>query len=112
MLLAFVNLNKWNALTKYYQAVLEQAGHFANTWMMGKYDELNPAALRKLIANGAKLHGFSPAIMEACFTASKELHADIAGKNESFKKVYDSLTNYTSNGYQWFQVAELGYDSF
>jgi len=22
------------------------------------------------------------------------------------------MTTYTSNGYQWFQVAELGYDSF
>jgi TRAP-type mannitol/chloroaromatic compound transport system substrate-binding protein len=112
MLLAFVNLDKWNALPKYYQAVLEQAGHFANTWMIAKYDEVNPAALRKLLANGAKLHGFSPAILEACFKAAKDLHSEIAGTNESFKKVYDSMTNYTSNGYQWFQVAELGYDSF
>ena len=56
MLLAFVNLDKWNALPKHYQAVLEQAGHFANTWMMAKYDELNPAALRRLLAGGAKLH--------------------------------------------------------
>ena len=43
MLFAFVNLDKWNALPKHYQAVLEQAGHDANTWMMAKYDELNPA---------------------------------------------------------------------
>src|SRR5205823_3227855 len=94
MLLAFVNLDKWNELPKYYQSVLEQAGHFANTWMMAKYDELNPTALRKLLANGAKLHGFSPAIMEACFKAAKDLHSEIAGTNESFKKVYDSMTNY------------------
>src|SRR6478736_6598206 len=112
MLFGFVNLDKWNSLPKYYQSVLEQAGHFANTWMMAKYDELNPAALRKLLANGAKLHGFSPAIMEACFKAAKDLHGEIAGTNESFKKVYDSMTNYTNAGYQWFQVAELGYDSF
>ncbi len=112
MLLAFVNLDKWNALPKYYQAVLEQAGHFANTWMMAKYDEVNPAALRRLLAGGAKLHGFSPAIMEACFKSAKDLHSEIASTNESFKKVYDSMTAYTNNGYQWFQVAELGYDSF
>ena len=92
MLFAFVNLDKWNELPKYYQSVLEQAGHFANTWMMAKYDELNPTALRKLLANGAKLHGFSPAIMEACFKAAKDLHSEIAGTNESFKKVYDSMT--------------------
>jgi TRAP-type mannitol/chloroaromatic compound transport system substrate-binding protein len=112
MLFTFVNLDKWNALPKNYQAILEQAGHFANTWMIAKYDEANPAALRRLLANGVKLHGFSPAIMEACFKAAKELHSEIAATNESFKKVYDAMTNYTNNGYQWFQVAELSYDSF
>jgi TRAP-type mannitol/chloroaromatic compound transport system substrate-binding protein len=112
MLFTFVNLDKWNALPKNYQAILEQAGHFANTWMIVKYDEVNPAALRRLLANGVKLHGFSPAIMEACFKAAKELHSEIAAMNESFKKVYDAMTKYTNNGYQWFQVAELSYDSF
>jgi len=112
MLFTFVNLDKWNELPKHYQSILEQAGHYANTYMMAKYDELNPAALRRLIANGAKLKGFSPAVMEACFKSAKDLHAEIATTNESFKKVYDSMTNYTNNGYQWFQVAELGYDSF
>ena len=39
MIMAFVNLDKWNALPKSYQAVLEQAGVYANTWMMAKYDQ-------------------------------------------------------------------------
>ena len=65
MLLAIVNLDKWNALPKYYQSVLEQAGHYANNWMMAKYDQVNPMALKKLLASGTKLHAFSPAIMEA-----------------------------------------------
>ena len=59
--------------------------------MIAKYDEVNPAALKRLLADGAKLHGFSPAIMDACFNAAKELHAEIAKDNASFKKVYDSL---------------------
>jgi TRAP-type mannitol/chloroaromatic compound transport system substrate-binding protein len=112
MLFAFVNLDKWNALPKQYQAVLEQAGHYANTWMMAKYDLLNPAALKRLLAGGTKLHAFSPAIMEACFKSAKELHDEIASTNANFKKTYDSLNTFTNNGYQWFQVAELGYDSF
>jgi TRAP-type mannitol/chloroaromatic compound transport system substrate-binding protein len=112
MLFAFINLDKWNALPKNYQAVLEQAGHFANTWCMAKYDQQNPQALRRLLAGGAKLHGFSPAIMEACFKAANELHGEIAAQNANFKKVMTSLNEFTKNGYQWFQVAELGYDSF
>jgi TRAP-type mannitol/chloroaromatic compound transport system substrate-binding protein len=112
MLFAFVNLDKWNALPKQYQAVLEQAGHYANTWMMAKYDLLNPPSLKRLLAGGTKLHAFSPAIMEACFKSAKELHDEIASTNANFKKTYDSLNTFTNNGYQWFQVAELGYDSF
>lgn len=112
MLFAFVNLDKWNALPKAYQAVLEQAGHLANTWMMAKYDQLNPTSLKRLLAGGTKLHVFSPAIMEASFKAAMELHGEIAKENASFKKVNDSLMDYTRNGYQWFQVAELNYDSF
>ena len=112
ILLAFVNKDKWNALPKNYQAILEQAGHYANTWMIAKYDSVNPGALRKLLANGTKLHGFSPPIMQACFKAAKELHAEIANENANFKKVYDSMTDFSNNGYQWFQVAEIGYDNF
>ncbi len=112
MLLALVNLDKWNALPKYYQNVLEQAGHYANNWMMAKYDSVNSLALKKLIAGGTKLHAFSPAIMEASFKAAKELHSEVAASNANFKKAYDSLTAFTNSGYQWFQVAEVGYDSF
>src|SRR4030088_627050 len=112
MLLAMVNLDKWNALPKYYQNVLEQAGHYANNWMMAKYDAVNPMALRKLLPGGAKLHAFSPPIMEASFKAAKELHSEVAATNENFKKVYESLTAFSNNGYQWFQVAEVGYDNF
>jgi TRAP-type mannitol/chloroaromatic compound transport system substrate-binding protein len=109
---AFINLDKWNALPKHYQHLLELAGHYAANWMIAKYDSANPAALRRLLAGGTKLHGFSPAIMEACFKAAKELHDEIATTNASFKKVYDSMNAFMNQGYQWFQVAELGYDSF
>ena len=50
MLLAMINLEKWNSLPKHYQAVLAQAGHTANDWMMAKYDQVNPPALKKLLA--------------------------------------------------------------
>ena len=112
ILLAFTNLDKWNSLPKYYQAILEQAGHYANDWMMAKYDLLNPPALRKLLAGGTKLHAFSPAIMEASYKAAKELHSEIAATNPNFKKVYESQTAFSNASYSWFQVAELGFDSF
>ena len=112
MISAFINLDKWNALPKPYQAILTHAAAYANSWMMAKYDELNPPALRRLIAGGAQLHAFSPAIMEACYKAAQELHAEISKTNASFKKVYDSMNAFMKPGFSWFSVAELNYDAF
>jgi TRAP-type mannitol/chloroaromatic compound transport system substrate-binding protein len=112
MLLGLVNIEKWNALPKSYQSVIEQAGQAANSWMMAKYDQANPAAMKKLLAGGTKLRAFSPEIMQASLKATKELYAETSATNPQFKKVLESMTTFTSNGYQWWQVAELGYDSF
>ena len=112
MLLAFVNLDKWNALPKYYQSVLEQAGHYANNWMMAKYDSVNSNALRKLLAGGAKLHAFSPPIMEASFKAANETYAEISATNPRFKKILDSMMAFRNESYFWWQIAELPFDTF
>jgi TRAP-type mannitol/chloroaromatic compound transport system substrate-binding protein len=112
ILLGWVNLDKWNSLPKAYQAVLTQAGALANGWMMSKYDQLNPPALKKLLAGGTKLHAFPPDVMQASFKAAMELYAEISKENANFKKVYASLTEFANDGYQWWQVAELGFDSF
>jgi len=112
MLLGLVNLDKWNSLPKSYQSIIEQAGQAANSWMMVKYDQANPLSLKKLLASGTKLHAFSPPIMQASLKATRELYAETAATNPSFKKSLESMNNFAANGYQWFQVAELGYDSF
>jgi TRAP-type mannitol/chloroaromatic compound transport system substrate-binding protein len=80
--------------------------------MMAKYDTVNPLALKKLLAGGTKLHAFSPPIMEASYKATKDLNNEVAATNPNFKKIYESVTAYSSTGYQWFQVAEVGYDNF
>jgi len=109
---AMINLDKWNSLPKGYQQVLEAAGNYAHNWCLAKYDNLNPQALRRLIAGGTKLHVFSPAIMDAAYKATMELHAEVAKENASFKEVNDSMLAFTKNAYQWFTVAENSYDQF
>ena len=111
MLLAYVNLDKWNALPKYYQTVLTQAGHFANNWMMAKYDQANPPALKKLLAGRHQAARLLAGDHAGVFKAAKELYAEISASNANFKKVYESLTDFSNDGYQWWQVAELGFDS-
>lgn len=107
-----INLEKWNALPKNYQAIITAASEYTNIWMAGKYDSLNPGALKRLLANGTKLQPFSQAIMEASLKAATQLYAETSATNPEFKKVWDSIAAYRTDQYQWWQVAEYSYDSF
>jgi TRAP-type mannitol/chloroaromatic compound transport system substrate-binding protein len=107
-----VNLAKWNDLPKRYQTILTGAGAMANNVELGRYDARNPAALRKLIAGGAELRPFSPAVLDACLKASNEVNAETAAANPDFKKVLESMQAFRNDEYFWFQVAEYSYDTF
>jgi len=107
-----INLAKWNDLPKRYQTILAGAAAQANCVELGRYDARNPAALRKLIAGGAELRAFSPAVLDACYKASNEVNAETAAANADFKKVLESLQSFRNDEYFWFQVAEYSYDSF
>ncbi|MBC7833176.1 MAG: twin-arginine translocation signal domain-containing protein, partial [Hyphomicrobium sp.] len=88
MLHFFINLDKWNALPKNYQAMIRAAASIANTSMMARYDIVNPPALRHLAIGGAEPRPFSEAVLDACFKASNEVFAEICAKNADFKKIY------------------------
>jgi TRAP-type mannitol/chloroaromatic compound transport system substrate-binding protein len=109
---AFCNLEKWNSLPKNYQAVIQNAAANTNMWMTARYDMQNPAALKRLVANGAQLRPFSTEITEACLKATNELWAELSGKNPEFKKAIDAMQAYRGDEYLWWQVAEYTYDSF
>src|SRR5689334_7031159 len=108
----FVNLKAWEALPPEYKSVLESACYEANVDMMAKSDAVNPAALKRLIANGVNLLPFPDAVMDACFKATQETYDEIATKNAKFKKVYDSWKAFRTEQVQWFQVAENRFDNF
>ncbi len=108
----FINIDKWEQLPKVYQSVLTAAAHQANTLMQTRYDALNPPAVKRLVAAGAQLRPFPPEVMEASYQAAQQVYADIAAGNPAFKKLMDSLTAFRNDQYLWWQVAELGFDSF
>jgi len=107
-----INTGKWAELPKSYQAIVTTAAAYANTAVQAKYDARNPAALKRLISGGAVLEPFSPAIMDASLKFSKEVNAETSAANPDFKKVYESMSAFRSEGYLWWQVAEYGFDSF
>jgi TRAP-type mannitol/chloroaromatic compound transport system substrate-binding protein len=107
-----INMGKWNELPKAYKAAIEVASGDAWAWVVGKYDYVNPQGLKKLIAQGAKLHAFPQPVLEACYKAAQDLYAEISKENPMFKKLYDSMLAFRGDSTAWNQVAELGFDSF
>ncbi len=108
----FVNKQQWEKLPKAYQAAWEAAAFEANVIMMAEYDQKNPAALARLMANGVKLHKYSPEIMKAAFQAATALYSDESAKNPAFKKIYSEMEKYRRTQNAWFSLAEASMDDF
>jgi TRAP-type mannitol/chloroaromatic compound transport system substrate-binding protein len=107
-----INIDKWNSLTPTYQSVVRSASAYALVWMQAKYDAVNPAALKKLVAGGTQLRPFSPSIMDACYKSAVETYAEISSKNADFKKIHDNMMAFRGDQYLWWQIAEYGYDTY
>ncbi len=80
--------------------------------MVAKYDAVNPAALRRLVASGVQLRPFSRDIMQACYKATIEVYDEIAAKNAKFRKVYEPWKKFRDEEILWFRVAEKNFDNF
>jgi TRAP-type mannitol/chloroaromatic compound transport system substrate-binding protein len=107
-----INKAKWDSLPKNYQAVIEAAAGYANVTEQAAYDARNPAALKRLVANGVQLRPFSLPVMEACLKASNDVNAETSAANPGYKKVLDSMNAFRNDEYLWWQVAEYTFDSF
>jgi TRAP-type mannitol/chloroaromatic compound transport system substrate-binding protein len=112
MLHNFINLDKWNALPPAYKSLVRTASSMANEWMQAKYDALNPAALKRVVAAGAQLRPFPPAVMDASLKAALETYTEVSKTNADFKRVYEAMLAFRNDAYQWWQVAELPYDTY
>jgi TRAP-type mannitol/chloroaromatic compound transport system substrate-binding protein len=108
----FINIERWNQLPPSYRSLLRTASDMANVWMTAKYDAVNPAALKRLVAGGAQLKPFPPAVMDACLKASLEVYQEVAAANADFKKIWESVWAFRNDHYLWWQVSEYTYDTF
>jgi TRAP-type mannitol/chloroaromatic compound transport system substrate-binding protein len=107
-----VNVRQWEALPRDYQAILEAACAETNAWMLAKYDALNPAALRRLVAAGAVLHAFPAEVMEASYQAAFEYYDEVAAANAKFRRIYEAWMKFRADEFLWFRVAEHTMDNF
>jgi TRAP-type mannitol/chloroaromatic compound transport system substrate-binding protein len=107
-----VNLEKWKALPNHSRAVLARACDSTLIHMLGRYDAVNPPALKRLIAAGAVIRPFPQPVMEAFHRATGEHFAEVAAKDPQFKKATESVHAFRKDHLQWLQISEHAYDSF
>jgi TRAP-type mannitol/chloroaromatic compound transport system substrate-binding protein len=107
-----INRAKWNELPPAYQAILGAAATEAAAFIVARYDAQNPQALKRLIAAGTQLRPFSEATMDVCYRAAHEVYAEISGKNEDFKKIWESVKAFRLDQYLWLQLADGTYDNY
>jgi TRAP-type mannitol/chloroaromatic compound transport system substrate-binding protein len=112
MLHVHVNKDKWEDLPASYKAILRWAAADTNIYILGRYDALNPQALKRLVAGGTQLRPFSEAILDVCFKAANDVYAEIGGKNEDFKKLWESIKAFRADQYLWLQLADNTYDTY
>jgi TRAP-type mannitol/chloroaromatic compound transport system substrate-binding protein len=80
--------------------------------MQARYDARNPAALKRLVAQGAVLKPMPRPVMEAAFKASNDVYSDLAAKNQNWKKVYEDWTKFRADQVLWFRITEREFDNF
>ena len=103
---------KWAELPKAYQEVVTVAAAQVAADLMAKYDTRNAPAIKRLVAAGAQPRPFSVEIMDAAYNATIELFTEVADKNPTFKKLYDSMSAFRNEQYAWHQDCEANYDNY
>ncbi|CAM4172576.1 TRAP transporter substrate-binding protein [Palleronia rufa] len=108
----FVNQSSWDGLPQQYKSLLSTACRAANTEMMAEYDYKNPAALRRLVENGAQLRAYPQEVLDATYDASLSLYSDLRQSEDGWGKIYDSMMAFQNEHFLWQQVAESTFAQF
>jgi hypothetical protein len=101
----------FDALPAEYKAVLKIAAAEANQWSTAKYDTTNPAALRRLISNGAQLKRFSPEILQACYKANQQFMTEMIDTSPAFKRIHGPWSKFRDEYVLWSQFSEMPFDN-
>ena len=108
----YVNQKAYDTLSAEYKAIIESAAAYAHTEMQAKYDARNPAALKQLVQNKAKLVPFPKPVIDAAFAASMDLYSELNASNPAWKKIYEDYASFRREANLWFRFTEARFDSF
>ncbi len=108
----FINVRAFAALSAEYKAIIEAAASVAHVDMQAKYDARNPAALKALVAAGAKVVPFPKPVLDEAFKQSMSLYDELSATNPNWKKVYADYAAFRREQNLWFRFAEASFDRY
>ncbi|MBW8313406.1 MAG: TRAP transporter substrate-binding protein [Hydrogenophaga sp.] len=108
----YIDKTAFNALSKENQAIVEAAAAYAHTEMQARYDARNPAALKRLVAGGAKVLPFPKAVMDLAYKESMALYAELNDTNPAWKKIYTDYSAFRKDQNLWFRFTEAQFDRY
>ena len=108
----YINKAAYNALSPENKAIVENATAHAHTVMQARYDARNPAALKRLVAAGAKVLAFPKPVMDLAFKESMALYSELSASNPNWKKIYTDYANFRRDQNLWFRFAEAQFDRY
>jgi TRAP-type mannitol/chloroaromatic compound transport system substrate-binding protein len=101
-----VNARAWEALPEQYRQVLEVVMGETNVWSLSRYDTLNVAAIRRLVASGTQLRAYPRDVLAACYKATQDTYSEIGQRNPRFGKIHAHWDKFRRDAQAWFRVAE------
>lgn len=108
----YINKKAYNDLPADYKAMVEAAASHAHVTMQAMYDARNPAALKRLVANGAKVLALPKSVMDEAFKQAMGLYEELMASNPNWKKVYTDYRNFQRDANLWFRFTEARFDSY
>ncbi|GLS12771.1 MULTISPECIES: TRAP transporter substrate-binding protein [Hydrogenophaga] len=108
----YINKAAFNALSPEYKAMVETAASHAHVTMQAMYDARNPAALKRLVAAGAKVLPFPKAVMDSAFKHSMDLYKELTDSNPHWKKIYTDYSNFRKDQNLWFRFTDAQFDRY
>jgi len=108
----YVNERAWSSLPAAWKEIFRAACLETVTWMLARYDALNPPALARIRAAGVTVAPFPDEVLREARAATEAILEGHAAADEGYRKVYTSWKSFMEPSSAWLGLAELAYARF
>jgi TRAP-type mannitol/chloroaromatic compound transport system substrate-binding protein len=107
---AIINQKALEALPKDLQSIVLNACRVVNQDLLSEYTARNPAALDDLLnKHKVDMRIYPDDVLQQLRKISEEVVAELAGKDDFSKRVYDSYFKFYQQARRWSDISELAY---